>query len=382
MALVPAICTQCGGKIEVDDTKEAGICQACGTPFITEKVINNYNTYNINNNNFSGANINVVSGNAENYLQLAESAITAGNGKEAVDYINKALEINPQSSNAWLLKMRSIEHIATVGDPQTSEMISYGENAIKFSDNKEQTTDEVYKYYLQRATNLMFIALSGLRDVERLKQLSKSGGISITAGAAVMKGLSQGDAATRNIYFNLQAKAVGLKLEVPEDYIAEHEDIQDSVANLAKLYVSICEADVERLAIYGSYLTPQAINSRKSTLETFKRGLPENKASQISSNSVEKNNRAGCYIATCVYGSYDCPPVWTLRRYRDNTLNSTWYGRLFVKCYYRVSPTLVKLFGKRQWFKNIWKGFLDKLVEKLNANGVEDTKYYDNYYKQ
>ena len=29
-----------------------------------------------------------------------------------------------------------------------------------------------------------------------------------------------------------------------------------------------------------------------------------------------KNN--GCYVATCVYGSYDCPEVWVLRRFRDN----------------------------------------------------------------
>ena len=51
MALVPAKCTQCGGTIEVDDTKEAGICTHCGTAFITEKAINNYTTnYNITNN--------------------------------------------------------------------------------------------------------------------------------------------------------------------------------------------------------------------------------------------------------------------------------------------------------------------------------------------
>ena len=51
MALVPAKCTQCGGTIEVDDTKEAGICKHCGTAFITEKAINNYTTnYNITNN--------------------------------------------------------------------------------------------------------------------------------------------------------------------------------------------------------------------------------------------------------------------------------------------------------------------------------------------
>ena len=51
MAFVAAKCTQCGASIEVDDSKEAGICSHCGTAFITEKVINNYNiTNNIVNN--------------------------------------------------------------------------------------------------------------------------------------------------------------------------------------------------------------------------------------------------------------------------------------------------------------------------------------------
>ena len=46
----------------------------------------------------------------------------------------------------------------------------------------------------------------------------------------------------------------------------------------------------------------------------------------------------GCYVATAVYGSYDCPQVWTLRRYRDYTLAETWYGRAFIRTYYAISP--------------------------------------------
>ena len=42
MALTAAKCTNCGANIKVDETKEAGICEFCGTAFITEKVINNY----------------------------------------------------------------------------------------------------------------------------------------------------------------------------------------------------------------------------------------------------------------------------------------------------------------------------------------------------
>ena len=85
----------------------------------------------------------------------------------------------------------------------------------------------------------------------------------------------------------------------------------------------------------------------------------------------------GCYVATAVYGSYDCPQVWTLRRFRDFTLAETWYGRAFIRTYYAISPTLVKWFGHTEWFKNMWKGKLDRMVANLNAEGVEDTPYVD-----
>lgn len=94
--------------------------------------------------------------------------------------------------------------------------------------------------------------------------------------------------------------------------------------------------------------------------------------------SIEKQvSKGGCYVATAVYGSYDCPQVWTLRRYRDNTLAETWYGRAFIKTYYTISPTLVKWFGKTNWFKKMWQSILDRMVAKLQADGVESIPYED-----
>ena len=98
------------------------------------------------------------------------------------------------------------------------------------------------------------------------------------------------------------------------------------------------------------------------------------KGSAAGSNAA---SNSGCYVATCVYGSYDCPQVWTLRRYRDDTLASSWYGRAFIRTYYAVSPTIVKWFGNTQWFKKMWKNKLDNMVSKLRNNGVEDTPYQD-----
>lgn len=98
---------------------------------------------------------------------------------------------------------------------------------------------------------------------------------------------------------------------------------------------------------------------------------------QSSNTNSGGNSGGGCYIATAVYGSYNCPQVWTLRRYRDYTLAEKWYGRLFIRAYYAISPTLVKWFGNAMWFKRLCNSRLDKIVKHLLNVGVADTPYED-----
>lgn len=90
-----------------------------------------------------------------------------------------------------------------------------------------------------------------------------------------------------------------------------------------------------------------------------------------------KNN--GCYVATCVYGSYDCPEVWVLRRFRDNKLEQSVFGRAFISVYYTVSPFLVKCFGNKRIFKKGCKNILNSFVSKLQSKGYEDSPYNDLY---
>ena len=93
--------------------------------------------------------------------------------------------------------------------------------------------------------------------------------------------------------------------------------------------------------------------------------------------SGQSQSTGGCYVATCVYGSYDCPEVWTLRRYRDYDLSQTWHGRLFIKAYYAISPTIVRVFGKNEIIRKIWKMPIDRLVKSLREKGYESTEYND-----
>jgi len=97
--------------------------------------------------------------------------------------------------------------------------------------------------------------------------------------------------------------------------------------------------------------------------------------SMTSGGSGSKKD--GCYIATAVYGSYDCPEVWALRRLRDYQLKQTALGRAYVRCYYTISPTLVKWFGGINWLKWLVRHRLDRLVTSLKSKGVEDTPYND-----
>ena len=87
-------------------------------------------------------------------------------------------------------------------------------------------------------------------------------------------------------------------------------------------------------------------------------------------------NSDGCYIATAVYGSYDCPEVWTLRRFRDEVLRASVLGRLFIRSYYAVSPGLVRHIGSKSLVQKTVKRVLDSFVSHLNKAGFRDTPYH------
>lgn len=96
-----------------------------------------------------------------------------------------------------------------------------------------------------------------------------------------------------------------------------------------------------------------------------------------SQNQPVNNKSNGCYIATYVYGSYDCPNVWVLRRFRDNKLYKSFLGRLFIRLYYFVSPKLIKYFGEKRRFHMLCRKALDPIVYKLKLKGYSDKPYKD-----
>lgn len=76
--------------------------------------------------------------------------------------------------------------------------------------------------------------------------------------------------------------------------------------------------------------------------------------------------KEGCYIATAVYGSYDAPQVLTLRRFRDDVLAHSVFGRWFIRTYYRLSPPIAERLKDAKMINGWVRSILDKIVSKLN----------------
>jgi len=161
--------------------------------------------------------------------------------------------------------------------------------------------------------------------------------------------------------------------------IALHKDIYDNHKEETEFWNGLADEITDQLLNSGYYDKFNLNNggryieltddTNKVKYNIYKDGTVE--------GPMEHTPSGGCYVATCVYGSYDCPPVWTLRRFRDYTLAQNPFGRLFIKIYYAISPIIVKLFGNQRWFHKLFKAPLDKWVERLNNEGVENTPYDD-----
>lgn len=388
MPLVAAKCTQCGANIEVDDTKEAGICKYCGTAFITEKAINNYNTYITNNNSFAGANINVVGGDVDNLIELAKNALEINNEKDTLKYCEKALEINVKSAEAWFIKMqgekiRVMKAPISIENAKSIEAISVaGNNSIKYENdtNREKRTQAVHQFYLESVKAFLSslkvsIEYDNVDAIRRLSDINK--GNALAADQMFLLGTTTQEMFVTNLIDNISAEEFSTNVE-----------FQNLLIECINLDVEFRDRYRDRTLMYSAGPNNQAVETMKSKYDKLLALLPESKQDEVfewtlvgsdESTSSGNTSSGGCYVATCVYGSYDCPEVWTLRRFRDYTLDTTWYGRLFIKCYYAISPTIVKWFGDTKWFKAFWKARLDKMVYNLNNKGVENTSYTDKY---
>lgn len=243
MAIQPAICVNCGGKLNVDDVDLNGFCE-CTFCHSAHKVID----------------IITIDGlpTVKTLLMDAELCIEDSNLEKAVKLFEEIIKVKPNCHEAW------------------------------------------WGLYI---CNDAFDEYYGYKD--------KYGNSGPQTKAAIMK-------RTIDKYANR-----AIEFAPPEQADRYSELIKDKVDFISSVHS-------------GAYDTPKATGEK-----------------------------GGCYIATAVYGSYFCDEVIALRRYRDDYLAKSKWGRLFIRFYYAVSPQMAKHIKQDSLISKSIKKILDKKIEKL-----------------
>lgn len=410
-------CEMCGGT---DLVKQDGmfVCQTCGTKYSVEeaKKMMIEGTVDVSSSTVKVDN----SASIENYFKIAESAYESSNQKEAESYCNKIIEIEPENYKAWLLKGKAAGWQSTLANIRIEESVNCFTKAVDNApeDDKYRVKKEASQEIENLSTVLMTMCCNNfakfasednaasilnnlkLTQLYSLVILVKCGvsADGFKTNIATLISNAAMDAWNNNIYSDYMGFDGHPSKYQWERYIQQG----DYVLLLLHTAIDLCDDDnksdvvryknmigvQDKLINSWSYtysnggwgkdysLTDEAKQLRTDMIMEWHGKIKEIEPSyEIPQRPVPQSG--GCYVATAVYGSYDCPQVWTLRRYRDYDLAETWYGRAFIRTYYAISPTLVKWFGHTEWFKRMWRGKLDCMVKDLQEKGYESTPYED-----
>ena len=466
MSLVNAKCPNCGQSLKVDSAKDAAICEFCGSAFIVEKAIQNFNINNTVNVG-AGAVVNVYSNVSDDFViearelkkyrgvaadvvipntvkiigehafeGLSVTSVTIPNSVTSIGFqafcnCRKLTSITiPDSVTSIAARaflgcngLKTAGPIGSGSDYQFSWKTAIPDHAFDGSGLTSitipNTVESIGSHAFGGCESLASIAIpnsvirigggafcdcSGLTSVSIPDSVTNIGSyafarcnnlkrVNITDLSMWCKITFEEDALSNplsnsaNLYID---NKIVTNIEIPDSVTCigacaftgccglESIIIPNSVLGIGNLAFKECSG-------LTSVTIPDSVTSIGRSAFLGCRSLTHIVANKEIKRRVKEtmgitgttSSSVGCYVATAVYGSYDCPQVWTLRRYRDYSLAPTWYGRLFIALYYAISPTIVKWFGNTDWFNKMWKGRLDKMVKRLQEEGFENTPYED-----
>lgn len=176
MPLVPAICTQCGARLEVDPNCEAAICKYCNTPFITEKAINNYNTTYVTNIGHLHADVVNINDDSsrDSRVKSGETFLKFNDYTSAEEVFSKLTKECPYDYRGWWGLVRVYSRKFTdfsIGRPELSKMKSMYDKACTVATPQEKSAmDAEYKPYSAQLERRLSERLNDTR--QRMQQES------------------------------------------------------------------------------------------------------------------------------------------------------------------------------------------------------------------
>lgn len=382
MNLVKSKCPNCGEISDIEANEFNVVCRFCGVPYMPKEGIDKYNKH-ISNlvDSLSVDTVNVNAENIANYAMLGIASLKDGNHEKCGFYAEDILKRNPQSPEGLLLKAYFVSDNYSKEEGIRNYLIS-----LKFA--KESELIE-----LILSTWKKDISNYSLPNYEYLFEslFNKKGKIyqDLFSYGLMSYFINNNNSDLNNVF--LDAERVFSFYDSEKKKISSFDNKEIYLLNEdlffidnGKIFNVCCLSEIR--SEVEKYL-----NKKDGNSVTYYFYLDDEKIVNISFQNEnlqleellidKKFNintiKGGCYIASCVYGSYNAKEVWVLRRYRDSFLSTNLFGRFFIKIYYKVSPILLKFFSNKKWFVKINKKWLDSFTNYLIKKGYSSKPYKD-----
>lgn len=267
-----------------------------------------------------------------NYVTILEKSMIASNYKEAYDYCNKALEIDPNSPALWENKAISCFWIRTDSDiieSEAKEILTYLNAAKQTNPDSETYKDTAASI----ASNLFYAVYYRYLLVE--PDWSSDGEDIDSYSPDASKKLA-GYVKIMEIAFDINPTKIYLEKAIKE------------LTNLEKmLWINVDKKGNQTTDDWWKQFSFDAVRTRNRYIKKIK---------TIDSNyqAPEFPKDGGwCFIATAAMGSYDHPQVMELRHFRDEWILTKNWGSSFVKWYYHYGEKAAKFIDKSSVLKKL-----------------------------
>lgn len=162
-------------------------CQSCGTKYSAEEAKKLMIEGKVD---VSGSTVKVDdTEKINNYFLMAEKAYNADNKKEAEDYCNKIIEVDPTNYKAWLLKGKAAGWQSTLAKLRIEETISAFKTAIQNAPEaevdkiKEEESNEIFSLCFA----LISLACDNYAKYGYVNQAMEIGNVLSTTGTLIAK---------------------------------------------------------------------------------------------------------------------------------------------------------------------------------------------------
>lgn len=261
-----------------------------------------------------------ASGNLNNLLGMARTALMGGNNQEALEYFNRVLEIDPTLAEAWVGKGKAAAWQSNLVNIRLPEALVSFQHGIANADSNEKdaVTDECVD-----EVNRVAVAVYGIARNHMIEFVSLDN--------------SWGN------YLGQVAQLIDA-LESIRIWSPRNRNTLDNI-------VHFCKDNIEGYSFRDPYNNNMpAAHGITSDYESFLRERMNTAIEGIRAiepgytpPTIEKKQADACFVVTATMGDFDHPDVALLRRFRDEWLRKISGGGSLIKAYYQVGPFLAAL---------------------------------------